>query len=91
MGIAHVQYIDKPWQDCEHYGYRGPGWYFWDETDAYCYGPYVAEIIASKALDEYAYQLDKKTINLNLDFGDSEIVTITATVDRAHAHYQGVP
>lgn len=92
MGIAHVQFLDKPWEDCEHQGYKGPGWYFWDETDIYCHGPYVAEIIASKALDEYAYHLERENIQqgrmlTNLDFTATELVTMVAPVDRAHAHY----
>lgn len=30
-------------------GWAGPGWYFWDETDAYAMGPYCS---AEKATEE---------------------------------------
>ncbi len=88
--IPHIDYYDREWAvGAHHQGYRGPGWYFWDETGAYCHGPYVAEIIAAKALDLYAYNLDKNTIKLSLDFDTTELVTIVAPVDRAHAHHLG--
>lgn len=39
-------------------GYRGPGWYFWDETDAHCHGPYINEDKAREAFFEYARVLN---------------------------------
>lgn len=59
MSIQHVEYLDKAkvpngWPSAEEQGYKGPGWYFWDETGAYCYGPCVGEIVASKALEKCA-------------------------------------
>lgn len=35
-------------------GWKGPGWYFWDEADGqYCYGPYKNKEIAIRRLKEY--------------------------------------
>ena len=39
-------------------GYEGPGWYFWDETDAFCYGPYVSPDEALQKLRAYGAKLD---------------------------------
>ncbi len=59
MSIKHVEYLDMDKTPAaETYGYRGPGWYFWDETGACCHGPYVGEIVASKALEKYAQLLE---------------------------------
>lgn len=40
--------------DC---GWNGPGWYFWDETGAYCYGPYGSAQEANEACSRYAKTL----------------------------------
>lgn len=50
----HVWYIDKGIKDLADTGYTTPGYYFWDETDAYCYGPYDTPEIANEKLIEYA-------------------------------------
>lgn len=34
-----------------------PGWYFWDETEAFAYGPYDDREAAVKAMGEYAETL----------------------------------
>jgi len=34
-----------------------PGWYFWDETDAYYHGPFATREEASKALITYCEEL----------------------------------
>lgn len=39
------------------YGYSVPGWYFWDETWAYCHGPFLTEEDANGACREYAKAL----------------------------------
>lgn len=36
------------------WGYSGPGWYFWDESETFAYGPYESEDLASRAMDVYA-------------------------------------
>lgn len=38
-------------------GYTTPGWYFWDETGAYCHGPFEDEEQARAAMVEYARSL----------------------------------
>ena len=38
-------------------GYTRPGWYFWDETQAHCYGPYATRTRASEVAKEYARQV----------------------------------
>ena len=35
-------------------GWVGPGWYFWDETETECYGPYISAKQAELKLKEYA-------------------------------------
>lgn len=36
----------------------GPGWYFWDETEAYAYGPYLTRRTARRELNSYADHLN---------------------------------
>lgn len=36
----------------------GPGWYFWDETEAYAYGPYPTRRRAKRMLEGYARELN---------------------------------
>ncbi len=47
-------------EDCPEIlqGYTTPGYYFWEETWGYCYGPYKTETIASEACRAYARILD---------------------------------
>ncbi len=40
------------------WGYRGPGWYFWDETWAQAYGPYQTEAVAREMCSKYAASLE---------------------------------
>ncbi len=40
------------------WGYEGPGWYFWDETWAYCHGPYASREEASVAVNKYTEWLE---------------------------------
>ena len=42
---------------CEGKGGTSPGWYFWDETQAYRYGPYESEEEANKQLDRYCKEV----------------------------------
>lgn len=53
-----VEYLDSPGEATWDWGYRGPGWYFWDETWAYCHGPYDTQEEAGRKVDEYAAALD---------------------------------
>lgn len=49
--------------DLSYYGFAGEGFYFWNETEANCYGPYDTKHEAEAALDEYA-----KTLSANRAF-----------------------
>jgi len=48
-----IEYIDKPWEESDVAGWHGVGWYFWDESQIYCYGPYPSKILAEKQLETY--------------------------------------
>lgn len=48
-----VQLIDEPFENCDLAGYTSPGWYFWDETITYCYGPYDTRELAQTGLVRY--------------------------------------
>ncbi len=41
-------------------GYRGKGWYFWDEIQTYMYGPYKSFAEASEELHEYHIWLESR-------------------------------
>lgn len=53
-----VQYLDAPWPDGKMAGYEGPGWYYWDETWAYCHGPYKTREATVLALADYCEHLE---------------------------------
>ena len=38
-------------------GYNGPGWYFWDETQTQCYGPYKTALKAHEESWRYAKEV----------------------------------
>ncbi len=42
-------------------GYSGRGWYFWDETHVYCYGPYFTKEEANEKLGDYLRLKDMDT------------------------------
>ena len=50
-----VMYMNDEFTTSE--GVHRPGWYFWDETWATCYGPYESEQEADEACVEYAKHL----------------------------------
>jgi hypothetical protein len=54
-----VGYIECGDADMLLAGFRGPGWYFWDETSTRCYGPYSSEEIAVGAWMQYADWLNE--------------------------------
>ncbi len=43
--------------EAEKVGYRGPGWYFVDETGAYAHGPYPDRAQAVEAQQAYGVSL----------------------------------
>ena len=49
----NIYYYENATPDLEDAGYTKPGWYFWDETDAYCHGPFETEEQAREALRGY--------------------------------------
>jgi hypothetical protein len=40
------------------WGYSGVGWYFWDESETYAYGPYTSKEMAAKGMQKYARSLN---------------------------------
>lgn len=55
-----VQYIRTSFPDATLAGYSLPGWYFWDETQAHCYGPYESKTRAQSELTRYAVLLAER-------------------------------
>lgn len=55
MEDLRIQFISEdPGQKFDaEIGYVSPGWYFWDETWSYCYGPFDTEKLARDAYSEY--------------------------------------
>lgn len=44
-------------EEANEFGYKGPGWYFWDETWSQAHGPFPSENDAHFACNEYAKTL----------------------------------
>lgn len=44
--------------DLELAGFTTPGWYFWDETDTQCYGPFDTEEKATEEREKYIRYID---------------------------------
>jgi hypothetical protein len=49
-----IMYIEKEWNGSDAQGYTTQGWYFWDEADTYCYGPYQTQEKAKHEEGRYA-------------------------------------
>jgi hypothetical protein len=56
MNIEYIIYDDFDY--AKERGWSGIGWYFWDESGYYCYGPYETEEIAKEKSKEYGLQID---------------------------------
>lgn len=56
------QWLDSSYKQSEptwkEAGYTTPGWYWWDETYACCYGPYKTQLLAEQAKNQYYLQLN---------------------------------
>jgi len=56
-----IEYIEdnaeNSW-NLSYYGFCGEGFYFWDETEACCYGPYSTRDEAQKSLEKYIERLN---------------------------------
>ncbi len=48
--MEHIDWLDS---GDPKWGYNSPGWYFWDEAGAYCYGPYTSAALALAGLEKY--------------------------------------
>lgn len=53
----HIDYLEK---GDNQWGWNGPGWYFWDESGAYCHGPYESAEITNNKLREYCVWLNRE-------------------------------
>lgn len=53
----NIQFIKQLWALGEQQGWDGPGWYFWDEVQQYCHGPFNEELDAKIGLSEYMAEL----------------------------------
>jgi len=53
----HIHFYDTPWEGGQDQGYQGPGWYFWDETQSDCVGPYPSRRKAEEATERYGRYL----------------------------------
>lgn len=52
---SNVYYFEDEQFVCE--GYKGPGWYFWDETDTNLIGPFSSQYRALTALKVFSTSL----------------------------------
>ena len=52
-----VEYIEHSWPDGDLAGWDGPGWYFWDESQSQCIGPFEDAGEASYSAAVYAAAL----------------------------------
>lgn len=52
-----VQELRETFPDAEIAGYTDAGWYFWDESQAHCFGPYATEDEALAEQDRYAREI----------------------------------
>jgi hypothetical protein len=50
---GHVENRMRKWRTGEIDDPLPTGWFFWDETSAWCYGPYSAREYAEEALNDY--------------------------------------
>jgi len=53
---SNIYYYDDEQFVCD--GYKGPGWYFWDETEAAVIGPFLNENRATTAFNVYVSALN---------------------------------
>jgi len=52
-----TQFIAVSFEDSDLRGFTTSGWYFWDETRVYCYGPYADEAEAKAAAARYCREM----------------------------------
>lgn len=57
MSKSPIVYINKDWFDDRENKIRKAGFYFYDESWSYVFGPYKTKSEASRALKQYCEQL----------------------------------
>ncbi len=81
-----IENIESEWKDAKLSGYTTPGWYFWDEADSQCYGPFDSESIAEIQRDRYFKHLQegppKKDTTRDEKFGEMMIRLDRAVSER---------
>lgn len=55
--MIEYMFVKPDGVDC---GWNGIGWYFWDETEAWCHGPYESASVAKLKLSEYVNELNEE-------------------------------
>ena len=64
--------------------WRGPGWYFWDETQSNAYGPYPTQAEAQVAEDRYADDLNLPDVIV----GFKEFMMLITAAEKETQHAQ---
>lgn len=49
----NIYCITDPTEDTKRFGWDGPGWYFFDDTEAYMHGPFASMDEAKEAERNY--------------------------------------
>ena len=52
-------YYDHDKEDLNNTGFSGEGWYFWDETQSRCYGPYGGYVDVWDNKNKYIKKLEE--------------------------------
>lgn len=52
-----IEYIERTFGNDEYWGFRGPGWYYWDETWTSVSGPFQTAESAEAALTRYCREV----------------------------------
>ena len=52
-----IEYIAITFPDANLAGWTGPGWYFWDEAQSSCIGPFGSKAECERAAKHYGDQL----------------------------------
>ncbi len=54
-----ICHYEEAFEGAEAAGYTTPGWYFWDETEAHCLGPWATQQDAERQMVVYAEWLNR--------------------------------
>jgi hypothetical protein len=58
VDLRHFFYYKEPFEDAKLAGWNGEGWYYWDETQSYCHGPFKDLSEANKHREKYIKHLN---------------------------------